>query len=248
MNFLNDKTFHILNTELHLWYISLNETFKYINFFNNILSQDEIIKASKFRFDKDKNCSIITRGALRLLSGMYLNMSPENILFKYGDYGKPDFDIETELKFNVSHSGNMAIIGFVLNKDIGVDIEKIKYDFEVMDIVDNYFSQLEIESLKKLPIQEHNQGFYRCWTRKESFIKAKSQGLSFALDSFSVSLDSDDKAQLLETHWNSDEKESWGLFSFSPDTDYLGAVTVQSTIEQIEYFNFNSYLNKLSNS
>ncbi|WP_282123523.1 4'-phosphopantetheinyl transferase family protein [Algibacter mikhailovii] len=240
--------FALATNQLHTWVLYFDVLEEKKTFLKKFLSQDEIIKASKFRFDKDKNCSIITRGALRLLSGMYLNMSPENIIFKYGDYGKPDFEMETELKFNVSHSGNMAIIGFVLNKDIGVDIEKIKYDFEVMDIVDNYFSQLEIESLKKLPVQEHNQGFYRCWTRKESFIKAKSQGLSFALDSFSVSLDSDDKAQLLETHWNPDEKESWRLFSFSPDTDYLGGVTVQSTIEQIEYFNFNSYLNKLSNS
>lgn len=239
-----DSLFKFSSNEIHVWFININITLnKKITILNNYLSEDENLKTSKFKFKKDKNCSIITRGALRLLSGKYLNLNPKNIKFNYGEYGKPDFDFETNLKFNVSHSGNMAVIGFVLNDDIGIDVEKIKTDFDVFDIVSNYFSSLEIESLKELPTKEQVKGFYRCWTRKESFIKAKAKGLSFPLDSFSVSLESDEKVELLETKWNKNEKELWKLFSFSPEEGYLGAVSVKGKVEEVRYFSFNEFIN-----
>jgi 4'-phosphopantetheinyl transferase len=244
MEYIYDSSFKILKTELHVWLIKLDEISKSINYLKAILTEDEILKASKFRFHKDKNCSIISRGALRLLTSKYLNTNPKTITFKYGDYGKPYYSIETDLKFNVSHSGNLAIIGFVLNNDIGVDIEQLKYDFDVMDIVDNYFSQHEIETLKKFPNQELTQGFYRCWTRKESFIKAKAKGLSFPLDSFSVDIKSDEKTELLETKWDKNEKDLWRLFSFSPMKNYVGAVSVKGNIQSVKHFNFDEIISK----
>ena len=56
----------------------------------------------------------------------------------------------------------MAVVGFVLNDEIGIDLEKLKADFEVFDVAKNYFSNLEIDSLKKMPIKNHVKGFYRC--------------------------------------------------------------------------------------
>lgn len=241
MNYFKDGIFNKNKKQIHIWFVNFDVSEDKITFLSSFLSEDEILKASKFKFKKDKNCSIITRGALRLLSGEYLNLNPKDIKFKYGEYGKPYFNMETELKFNVSHSGNMAVIGFVLNDDIGVDIEEIKTDFEVFDIASNYFSKLEIETLNELPKEKHVECFYRCWTRKESFIKAKSQGLSFPLDSFSVSIHSDKKAELLETKWDEKEKSTWKLFTFSPHQNYIGAVSVQNKITNIEYFNINDY-------
>ncbi len=93
--------------------------------------------------------------------------------------------------------------------------------------------------MKEIPIQNHVKGFYRCWTRKESFIKAKAKGLSFPLDSFSVSIDSDEKTELLETKWDKNEKELWNLFSFTPQENYIGAVSVKGNIQNIKYYNIN---------
>jgi len=174
--------------QTHLWFIHIHDLKEHMAFLNDFLSEDERLKALKFRFEKDKNSSIITRGALRYLSSIYLNLKPKDIIFKYGDYGKPDFDLDTKLKFNVSHSGAMAIIGFVL------------------------------------------------------FIKAKAKGLSFPLDSFSVSIDSDDHTALLETKWNHKEKDLWRLFSFSPQENYLGAISVKGNIKTIRYYNFKDLL------
>ena len=235
------KTKKLAPNQTHIWFINFSQQLNNLSFFLSILSKEEKEKASKFKFKKDKNCSIITRGALRLLSGKYLNLNPKDIRFKYGEYGKPYYNMETKLKFNVSHSGNMAVIGFVLIDDIGVDIEEIKTDFEVFDIASNYFSKLEIETLNELPKEKHVECFYRCWTRKESFIKAKSQGLSFPLDSFSVSIHSDKHTELLETKWDEKEKSTWKLFTFTHQQNYIGAVSVQNKIVNIEYFNIIDY-------
>ena len=174
----------LVKNQVQLWYIDFSKHVEHIPYYESLLSKDERAKALKFRFEKDKNQSIISRGALRLLSALYLNKQARDISFSYGTYEKPEYGFKSDLKFNVSHSGNMAVIGFVKHYDIGVDIEKIKTDFDVLDIAVNYFSEREILELKSLPEEKHIEGFFKCWTRKESFIKAKSQGLSFPLDAF----------------------------------------------------------------
>lgn len=105
---------------------------------------------------------------------------------------------------------------------------------------------MEIDSLKKIAIKNHVKSFYRCWTLKESFIKAKAKRLSFPLDSFSVSIDSDEKSELLETKWDEHERNFWNLFSFLPKEKYIGAISVHGEVNKVQYFNFNDYFKTLS--
>ena len=228
--------FKLESKTVNTWFINVNVVQDKIEMFSRIISIDENKRANKFHFKKDKNLFIMSRAILRVLSGHYLNIKPEDITFKYGEFGKPDYDFETNLKFNISHSGDMAIFSFVKDFDIGTDIEKMKHDFDVLDIATNYFSELEIEALKKLPKQMQVEGFYRVWTRKESFIKATAQGLSFPLDSFSVSLNSNETAELLQTKWDENEKNNWTLFTFSPHEEYIGATSVKGMINKVNYF------------
>ncbi len=224
---------------IHVWVVNFDIVQEKITRLHGFLSEEEIIRASKFRFKKDKISSIISRGTLRFLSGKYLEKEPGEIKFKYGEFGKPEYNLDTKLKFNISHSGKVVVLGFVLNDDIGIDIEEIKTDFDVLDIASNYFSNKEIEFLRKTPVENHVKNFYRCWTRKEAFIKAKSQGLSFPLDSFSVSINSDEKAELLETLWDKKEKDLWQIIPFETEVNYKAALAVKGQVQSIKYFNFN---------
>lgn len=228
--------FKLESNTVNTWFINVNDVLDKIEMFSRIISIDENKRANKFHFKKDKNLFMMSRAVLRVLSGHYLNIKPEDIRFKYGEFGKPDFGFKTNLKFNISHSGDMAIFSFVKDFDIGTDIEKTKHDFDVLEIATNYFSELEIETLKKMPKQMQVEGFYRGWTRKESFIKATAQGLSFPLDSFSVSLNSNDTAELLQTKWDENEKNNWALFTFSPHEAYIGATSVKGMINKVNYF------------
>ncbi|MGB6154168.1 MAG: 4'-phosphopantetheinyl transferase superfamily protein [Pricia sp.] len=233
----SESTFELPENEVHLWHCRFDANKDNIEAFKRILSEDEIEKARRFKFDIHREQSIISRGVLRTLLGKYLNQHPRDLLFDYTEYDKPFLRGNGNLQFNVSHSGNRALFGFVQNAEIGVDIEKIKSDFEVIDIAQNFFSSDEIRTLQAMPESEKVAGFFRCWTRKESFIKAKGSGLSFALTSFSVSLDVDSPS-LLRTDWTAMEKGEGGLFSFTPEEGYLGALSIRGTINKVQEFNW----------
>ncbi len=220
--------------EVHLWYFKVDEFSMDVESYEGLLSQKERKRANSFKFAKDRTVFVLARGLLRILSGRYLDHAPESIPFKYGEYGKPDYDFQTPIKFNTSHSGNMIVLAFVKNCDIGVDIEKVKSDFDVIDIAQHFFSPDEIQTLETLPERKQVHGFYRCWTRKESFIKAKGSGLSFPLTSFSVSLELD-SAELLRTEWDAIEIKEWQLFSFEPAYGYLGALSVKGEVKSLRF-------------
>ncbi len=234
---MNDPKFQ-LNNNAHVWILNVKSEIANLRVFNEVLCQDEKTKADKFRFEKDKNTSIIARGALRMLLGKYLNTTPKSISFKYGEFGKPELTNNQNLKFNVSHSKDLIVIGFVNYKAIGIDVEYIKRDFDVIDIVDNYFSKKEIVAICNIPKKLQTEVFFRGWTRKEAFIKANAKGLSFPLDSFSVSIDSDEKAELYETIWNSHEKNNWKIIPFKTLPEYKAAVVLSQKIDTIKFLDF----------
>ncbi len=225
--------------EVQIWHFNVDEFSKDVESYAKLLSLEETSRANSFKFAKDRTVYVLARALLRILSGRYLNEIPENIEFDYGEYGKPDYNFQTQIKFNLSHSGNMIVIAFTKNFDIGVDLEKIKNDFDVIDIAQHFFSPDEIQTLEALPEKEQVHGFYRCWTRKESFIKAKGNGLSFPLTSFSVSLDLD-SAEILRTEWKVAEKKEWKLFSFEPDNGYLGALSVRGEISSVRQMDWDA--------
>ena len=199
------------------------------------LSSDEKERAKKFRFQGDQANYILGKSILRILVGKYLEQDPKSIEFNYNAYGKPELPDGSGLKFNISHSGDLVLLGFNEIHPIGVDVEKIKIDFDVMEVAANYFSATELRSLRKVPHEDQKRAFYRCWTRKESFIKAKGLGVSFPLDKFSVSIDKDEEAQLIETNWEPNEKDQWQIYSFVPAKNYLAAITASSKLTEISY-------------
>lgn len=224
----------------HVWYFSTDQFSDTLDVYRGVLSPNEIDKAQTFKFEKDRNISILSRGLLRMISAQYLGIHPKKIDFKYGAFGKPSYVQRTFLKFNVSHSGTYIVLAFTRESEIGVDVELIKKNFDVLDIAQNFFSNDEIKSLETFKKPERVEAFFRCWTRKEAFIKAKGSGLSFPLDAFTVSLDKDNP-ELLKTEWDNEERNEWRLFSFIPADGYVGSLLVNKGIHSVHYFDFDFF-------
>ena len=229
--------YHLKENLIHVWSCSFSKSKSKLSRFEGFLSENEKKRAAKVKFEKDKSSFIISRGVLREILSGYLGISPSKVTFEYTSYGKP-FLSKYNLKFNISHSGDLAVFVFNMESEIGVDIERIKNNLNVLELTDNFFSKNEIESLHAMPPEQLNRAFYRCWTRKEAFIKAEGSGLSFPLNQFTVSLDNDCQATLLKTEWDSSEKENWSLFSFVPEDGYLVAVAVRQKLVSVRYFSF----------
>lgn len=232
----------IAKNELHIWHANLAGLSKAPILEN--LHPDEIARANKMKFNEHKIKFLTCRVIFRNLASSYLEIHPNNIELHYTKYGKPFWKHDTDLNFNLSHSGHRAVFAFARNNHVGIDIEKIKTDFEVEDIVHNFFSKMECAALNKIPTELRHAAFFRCWTRKESFIKAVGEGLSFPLNSFTVSTKNLDAAMLLATHYNTKDVFNWSMGSFSECSNYIGAWSVKGSINTI--LNFNVDMNSIS--
>lgn len=183
-----------MNTEIYngveLTTIKTTEEHHRIPYLKTLLSEEEIKKAERYHFDRDRNQYIVCRGTLRELLSKKTGNKPENITFTYNQWGKPSLEKpHNNLCFNVSHSGEYALIGICEDREIGVDVEQIKTMRDLEGISKRFYSPKEHSYIQKLPEEKRIKAFYLCWTQKEAVIKASGEGLSFGLEHWSVELD-----------------------------------------------------------
>ena len=214
--------------EVHVWRVPLDDS--RITELRSMLSPDECARADRFHFDRDRNHFIVARSSLRTILGAYLKKNPPELSFSYSNYGKPSLFGEpasNELRFNLSHANELALIAVTRNRAIGVDIEFIRPEFASEEIAERFFSRAEVSALRALPADKQNEAFFNCWTRKEAYIKARGMGLSLALDQFDVSLIPGEPAALLNIREEGQEISNWSLYDLYPGNDYIAALAVE---------------------
>lgn len=217
--------------EIHLWKSSLDLSPDVLQKITPLLSEEEIVRADRFHFEKDRNHFIAGRGMLRILLANYLSIKAEEVPFQYGHNGKP-FVGDDSLTFNISHALGVVVFAFTLHTPLGIDVESNLREIELDLIANHFFSPAEAKELFSLPTEGQTEGFYRCWTRKEALIKAKGDGLSLPLNQFEVSLLPGEEAQLKATHWDPEEAKRWSLFSFSPEKNFIAALAIECEINE----------------
>ena len=213
---------------MQIWRIDLNAVATAAAHWQSLLSQDEKDRAARFHFDRDRLHFCAARGLLRTILATYLAVKPQEVRFRYSDKGKPELaapHASSRLTFNLSHSGGAALIGLTRERAIGVDIEKIRDDFDTAAIARRFFSAHEQEQLARLPAEMRHHAFFRCWTLKEAFIKALGEGLSHPLHQFDVSLD-DQALVPLVTRPDPAEAERWLLEPVEAGPAHAAALAV----------------------
>jgi len=229
------KSLSLQTGEVHVWRIELEQPDELLRKFHTTLDTDELERAARFYFEKHRRHFIAGRGFLRDVLSRYLNARPEALKFSYGAYGKPALAGEHEqhaLRFNMSHSHNVALLAITEEKQLGVDVEYIRSDFASEDIARRFFSRLEVESFNALAREEQVAAFFRCWTRKEAFIKATGKGLSQPLEAFDVTLAPALPAALLRVE--DDDASRWSISDLDAGTDYAAALVVEGVITKVE--------------
>lgn len=217
-----------------LWKIALTDPVPSLEYLSGLLSADETNRANRFVFERDRNKFIRTRGLLRIILGRYLEIGPELIEFRYEPGGKPrvaDALNPFRLRFNVSHSAEIALIAVGFGRELGIDVEYIRPNVDVLEIATHFFSPREILELSGLPGNQQIHGFFNCWTRKEAFVKAIGLGLSFPLTAFDVSVRPGEPATLTRLEPNLCEQTQWILWDVSPSDDYAAALAVDGALE-----------------
>lgn len=216
--------------EVHLWRVDLSVLAHEEQRWGQILSADELARAARFHFSRDRQNFTATRAFLRRILASYLASDPKEFVFLYSEKGKPFLSPAhpgNQLEFNVSHSGAIALLAFARRRMLGVDVEQVRENFDHQTIAQRFFSQEELRQLALLAPSEKSRGFFRCWTRKESYIKAQGSGLSLPLHQFDVSLQPEIENALLSTRPDSAEAARWSLREIPAGTGYVAALCVR---------------------
>jgi 4'-phosphopantetheinyl transferase len=185
----DDEQADLANGKVNVWAVPLLMDPSRWDSYWRTLTADERGRANDFRLDDPKRRFVIARGALRKLLGRYLRMHPTEVKVVLDDNGKPCLGQKCsnfDLRFNVSHSGELAVIGFVIGCEIGVDVELVREVLHMPRIVERFFHPHETQTILDQPAENRSGAFLRCWTGKEAVLKAVGVGLSGSLANFQI--------------------------------------------------------------
>jgi 4'-phosphopantetheinyl transferase len=223
--------------EAHVWLAELDLPQDAVGALRFLLSGDELGRAERFHFRRDRDRYVVGRGVLRRMLGAYMNSDPAALRFDYGAHGKPHLVGESKpggLRFNVSHSEGHALFCFARGVEVGVDLERVREGPASERLAERFFSAGEVRALRALPRNAQDEAFFDCWTRKEAYIKARGEGLSMPLDRFEVTLAPGEPAELLRTDGDPRERARWSMRGLRPAPSFVGAVVVGGTLRRLE--------------
>lgn len=192
-----------------------------------MLDDAERARADRYLHDASRRSFTAARGQLRRVLGWLLGLPPAEIRFAAGPRGKPSL-LEGDLRFNLSHSGGLALLAVTLAREIGVDIEDTTRSVDYANMARRFFAPAEAQALAALPAADQPRAFFDCWTRKEAYIKARGLGLTISLDSFVVTFGPGETPRFVSG------AEGWTLYPLDPGPGYAAALVVEGEVEGIE--------------
>jgi 4'-phosphopantetheinyl transferase len=161
-----------------------------------LMTPDEHARHRNFHFERDRGQFLATRALARVVLSHYAPVPPAEWRFVAGPHGKPRVThpaVTPPLFFNLANTPGLVTCAVsVAHERLGVDVERMDRQSDILNLADRFFSSSEARALRALPAPERNRRFFSCWTLKESYIKARGLGLSLPLDQFSFLFDRED--------------------------------------------------------
>lgn len=215
--------------EVHVWQASL--TASPPADLADLLSPEEFERADRFGNPARRSAFLVARSTLRGVLAHELGIDAVALRFAIGLHGKPFLEHPpTPLRFNLSHSGGIVLCAVAWEREVGVDVERIKPDIDHAALARRFFSPLENEQLASLPPALRPAVFFATWTRKEALVKAWGVGLSLPLDRFDVSVHPHRPAELLDVREGPGRDGQWSVHELAPGPGYAGAVAVEGRV------------------
>jgi len=216
--------------EVHLWRVDLEAIGTEESRWQELLSVDEFARAARFHFPRDRQRFVAGRAFLRIVLAGYLATEPRALSFSYSGKEKPSLSPSyagSDITFNLSHSGSIALFAFARHRETGVDVEQVRNNSDLDAIARRFFSADEQRQLTALTAAERVDAFFRGWTRKEAFIKATGDGLSLPRSQFDVSLAPGEANALRATRPDEAEAARWLLREVPAGPGYVAAICVR---------------------
>lgn len=223
---------------MHVWRLPLQDRAADLTPLFGLLPKDERHRASRFHFDTHRTAYVLAHGMLRLLLARYLSVATFSSPFLLGAYGKPRLDSPAQLRFNLAHSGGLALAAFAEGTEIGVDLEQTEGSLPVEEVAEHYFSLQEQHAIALLPAERKRAGFFHVWSQKEAYLKGRGDGVTQGLDHFDVQADPTRPAALLADRHDPAATGRWQLHTLDAGPGFRAVLAVERKVVDLRYFDW----------
>jgi len=221
--------------EVHVWTASLDAAGASLPELWDELVPDERARADRFRTPQLRRRFIVARVVLRRLLKTYAPSHLPGLRIGYGSNGKPRLVDATDLRFNVSHAEDTALYAIASGGEVGIDVEATMRNVDVDGVARHAFSANECEVLAALAPDARREAFFRIWTRKEAYVKARGEGLSYPTRSFTVSCGRAGNA-LLHDERDEHAPERWHVSDIEAPPGFAAALAIEGTDRMVLRF------------
>jgi 4'-phosphopantetheinyl transferase len=190
-------------------------------------------RAARFRFPEDRARFVLGRGLLRKCLGHYLQQTPETIELAYTDRGRPILPHDETVQFSISHTHDLVAVAVTAGARVGIDLEYVQPQLDLPELAKRICSDEELQTFQALASRETPAAFFRIWTRKEAYLKARGEGITEGLQEISVSLGSEETGSIKDTRDES-AAQTWRLLTLPVPADYMGSLACDDADKRLE--------------
>ena len=215
--------------EIHVWRIFLDQEFKAVKALEQLLDENERLKAFRFHYESDKLRYIVRHGILKNILSKYLCFNPEKIQFKYTSFGKPFLSSsinKASYHFNITHSKRYALLAVTRNRSIGIDLEYMLPIINMDSMIKSFLSGEEYKIMSMLSPEDRFQRFYDLWTLKEAYLKATGAGLN-KIGDVGISFSMDHSAVSIIERENENKSNNFTIFQLDPAPGYTAGLAIE---------------------
>jgi len=222
-----------LHGAIVVWITRVSTALDSLTFLEPCLDLHDRERAARFRFPEDRARFVLGRGLLRKCLGGYLQQTPGMIELAYTDRGRPVFPQDETLQFSISHTHDLVAIALTAHARVGIDLEYVQPDLDPLELAARIFSEKDLRTFQALPRHETLAAFFRAWTRKEAYLKARGEGIAEGLQLVSVSFAPEETTSLTDAREES-RAQAWRLHALPVPADYLGTVACDDSTKRLE--------------
>lgn len=221
--------------EVQIWHYNLDVDAELEAVLARHLNNEEIDRASRFRFAKHRRRFIARRAALRMILSQYADCEPKALSFKYGEHGKPTIaspHSAGNLRFSAANSHRLGGVAITRCCDLGFDLEQVLPADDHELIASTQFSTEENDWWLQVPESQRLAAFYELWTCKEAYLKGKGLGITAPLNHFAVSV-SPEAPRLTWSDIDPADPQHWSLHRLVIEPEFVACLAINLSHEAV---------------
>jgi 4'-phosphopantetheinyl transferase len=216
-----------------IWIAHVSQSQDSLTFLEPCLDDRDRERAARFRFSEDRARFVLGRGLLRKCLGHYLQQTPETIELATTDRGRPFFPQDETVQFSISHTHDLVAIALTTGARVGIDLEFMQPPLDLPELAKRIFSEEDLQTFQALPGHEAPAAFFRAWTRKEAYLKARGEGITEGLRQISVSM-GPEKTSFVKDTRDESAAATWRLLALPVPAGYMGSLACDNVDKQLE--------------